>query len=117
VLVASNHEDFATRFSNVQFPLVILEEQFAAKTLEENQSLHLVQHMPMAQRRHATILLLGHQFETLNAMQAFAKSVHAVINWADLGSLSQIIQQVVPDNNLFLNVYKETTQRSASGKA
>jgi hypothetical protein len=117
VLVAANAEDFATRFNNIQFQLVLIEEQFAAATLEENSSLHLVQHMPMIQRRHATIILLGHRFETLNPRQAFAQSVHGVVNWADLGSLSQIIQQVVADNNQFLNTFREAQLRMGSGKA
>jgi hypothetical protein len=117
VLVAMSAEDFATRFSNIQFQLVLIEEQFASATLEENASLRLLQHMPMAQRRQATVILLGHQFETLNPRQAFAQSVHAVVNWADLGSLSQIIQQVVADNNLFLNTFREAQLRASSGKA
>jgi hypothetical protein len=117
VLVTASHEDFAIRFNNVQFQLVLIEEQFGAASTEENASLHLLQRMPMPQRRHACIILLGHQFETLNALQAFAQSVHAVVNWADLGSLSQIIPQVVAENANFLNGYREAQLRMGSNKA
>ncbi len=117
VLVASSHEDFSTRFQNVQFQVVILEQDFAAHTAEGNVSLRTLQRMPMNQRRHATIILLGHNFQTMHALQAFAQSVHAVVNWADLGSLSQIVQQVVAENTLFLNVYREAQLRVGSGKS
>lgn len=116
VLVANNHDDFATRFNNVQFQVVLIEEQFGEPNPEGNVTLRTLQRMPMAQRRHAIIILLGHKFQTLNAMQAFTQSVHAVVNWADLGSLSQIIQQVTAENTLFLNVYREAQLRAGAGK-
>lgn len=117
VLVATSSEDFATRFGSIQFQVILIEDQFGAAAIEENASLRLIQRMPMAQRRHAVVILLGHQFETLNALQAFAQSVHAVVNWADLGSLPQIIQQSVAENSLFLNIYRESLSRVGSGKA
>lgn len=117
VLVAANHEDFATRFNNVQFQVVLLEEQFACDSPEGNEALRMLQRLPMVYRRHATIILLGHNFQTLNPLQAFAQSVHAVVNWADLGSLSQVIQQTAAENALFLNVYREAQLRAGQAKA
>jgi hypothetical protein len=117
VLVAASHEDFFSRFNNIQFQVVIVEEAFSAQTEDGNTTLRTLQHMPMFQRRHAAIVLLGHSFQTMNPLQAFAQSVHAVVNWADLGSLSQIIQQVVAENNLFLNVFREAQLRVGQGKA
>jgi hypothetical protein len=117
VLVASSHEDFAARFGNIQFQVVIIEEDFSRQSAEGNVTLRALQRMPMHQRRHATIILLGHNFQTLHALEAYAQSVHAVVNWADLGSLSQIIQQVVAENTLFLNVFREAQLRVGSGKA
>jgi len=117
VLVATSHQDFLARFNNVQFQVVIIEEDFAGHSAEGNLTLRTLQHMPMQVRRHAVIILLGHNFETLHALQAFAHSVHAVVNWANLGSLSQIIQQVVAENTLFLNVFREAQLRVGSGRA
>ena len=111
VLVATSHEDFSARFNNIQFQVVIIEEDFAGSSPDGNVTLRSLQRMFMHQRRHATIILLGHRFQTLHAMQAFAESVHAVVNWADLGSLSQIVQQVVAENTLFLNVFREAQLR------
>lgn len=117
VHVAVGHEDFSTRFNNLQFQLVLIEEQFGAETAEGNVSLAVLQRMQMTHRRHATIILLGHNFETLQPLQAFALSVHAVVNWADLGSLSQIVQQVAGENNLFLNVFRESQLRVGQSRS
>jgi hypothetical protein len=57
--------------------------------------------MPMNQRRHATVLLLGDSFQTFTPMQAFQQSVHAVINSSELFLLKQLIEKAVADNNLF----------------
>ena|SRR5689334_16045480 len=116
VLVATSHEDFTTRYANVQFQLVILEEDFGTPGQDGNTSLRTLQHLPMSLRRHTTVILLGHNFQTLDPLQAFTQSVHAVMNWADLGSLSQIIQQVVAENTLFLNVFREAQLRVGQGK-
>jgi hypothetical protein len=116
VHTAYNHGDFIARFTRVQYQVVLLEELFDAGVPEENLTLQNLQVMPMNQRRHAAILLLGDAFQTLHAMQAFRFSVHAVINPGDLEKLPQIIQQVVSDNDIFLNVYRETSIRVAQGK-
>lgn len=115
-LVAANHEEFATRFAQVQFQVVVLEEGFSAASLAENTTLQNLQRLPMNQRRHATIFLIGSSFESLNAMQAFQQSVHAVVNPAEVSSLGQIILKVVADNTLFLHIYRDTQLRMAEGK-
>jgi hypothetical protein len=114
--VATNHEDFSTRFSQVQYQVVIIEELFATSVATENLTLQSVKAMPMSQRRHAVFFLLGDTFQSLNPMQAFQQSVHGVVNRSDLGRLSPILQQVISDTSLFLNVYRETQLRAAQGK-
>jgi hypothetical protein len=115
--VAANHEDFLTRFSQVQYQVVVIEELFATSVPAENSTLQSVKAMPMAQRRHAVFFLLGETFQSLNPMQAFQQSVHGVVNRSDLGRLSQILQQIIADNSLFLNVYREAQLRAAQGKS
>ena len=115
--MAANHEDFLSRFQQVHYQVALLEERFAANSLEENLSLQGLQHMAMNQRRHATIFLLGDSFVSLHPMQAFQQSVHAVVNPAELTSLTAILQQVVADNDLFLQVFRDTVmQITAWGK-
>jgi hypothetical protein len=93
-----------------------LEEQFACSAIEENLALQRIQFMQMHHRRHAVILLIGESFQSLNTMQAFNQSVHAVLNPMDLGSLKQVLQQMIAENDLFLSVYRDTQLRIAQGK-
>jgi len=118
VHTAATHSDFLIRFCQVQYQVVILEERFAANSLEENLTLQSLQRMPMNQRRHATIVLFGESFQTFTPMQAFAQSVHAVINSSELFLIKQLIEKAVADNTMFLHSYREVQTRvySASEK-
>jgi hypothetical protein len=113
----ASHEDFSTRFAQIQYHLVLLDQLFCATSPAENLSLQRLQVLPMAQRRHAVVLLLGQSFQTLHPMEAFQQSVHAVVNRADLASLPQIIFKVVADTDLFLNAFRDAQLRLAQGGA
>ncbi|MBA4146525.1 MAG: hypothetical protein H0X66_00300 [Verrucomicrobia bacterium] len=105
------HEEFLQRFAEVQYQIVLIDESFGGSL--ENPTLKALQEMPMMQRRHAIILLLGGSFETLNAMQAFQQSVHAVVNYSEISLLAQLVQKAVSENEIFLKAYRETTDRIA----
>src|SRR5215813_10401353 len=111
VHTAATHGDFLIRFSQVHYQVVILEELFAANSLAENLTLNALQAMPMAQRRHTTVILLGDSFQTFTPMQAFQQSVHAVINSSELFLLKQLIEKAVADNTIFLGAYREAQAR------
>jgi hypothetical protein len=111
VHTAATHSDFLIRFSQVRYQVVIVEERFAANTLEENLTLQALQQMPMEQRRHATIVLLGESFQTFTPMQAFQQSVHAVINSSELFLIKQLIEKSVADNQMFLHSFHEVQSR------
>ncbi len=112
VHTAATHSDFLIRFSQVRYQVVIVEELFAANEVSENLTLQALQHMPMGQRRHATVILFGSSFQTFTPMQAFQQSVHVVINPSELFLLKQLIEKAVADNNLFLTSYREAQTRS-----
>src|SRR5205085_8324727 len=103
VHTAATHGDFLIRFSQIQYQVVVLEELFAANNINENLTLKALQTMPMSQRRHATIILLGDSFQTFTPLQAFQQSVHAVINTSELFLLKQLIEKAIADNVLFLH--------------
>src|SRR5213076_940893 len=103
VHTAATHGDFLIRFSQIRYQVVVVEELFAANTIEENLTLQALQKMPMGQRRHATVLLFGNSFQTFTPMQAFQQSVHAVINTSELFLLKQLIEKCVAENNAFLH--------------
>lgn len=111
VHTAATHSDFLIRFSQARYQVVILEERFAANTLEENLTLQALQRMPTSQRRHATIILLGESFQTFTPLQAFQQSVHAVINSSELFLLKQLVEKAIADNTMFLTNYRETVAR------
>ena len=69
----------------------------------------------MNQRRHATTFLIGESFQTLDPMQAFQKSVNAVVKRSDLSQLSQVLQKVIADNTLLYGVFRDAQLRMAEG--
>src|SRR2546427_5066010 len=114
VHTAATHGDFLIRFSQIRYQVVIVEELFAANNIGENLTLKALQNMPMAQRRHATVILFGDSFQTFTPMQAFQQSVHAVINSSELFLFKQLIEKAIADNTLFLHSYREAQARLLS---
>ncbi len=115
VHVASNHEDFLRRFTALNYQLVIVEELFAAEKVEDNIILDRLRNMPMNQRRHATVVLIGEKFHSMNPMEAFQQSVHAVVNKGDISSLGQIIAKTTTDNDVFMHTLREVQEAAARG--
>ncbi len=111
VHTAATHSDFLVRFGQVRYQLVILEELFGANSIEENLTLKALQQMPVSQRRHATILLLGDSFQTFVPMEAFKQSVHAVVNSSEMFLLKQLVEKAVADNDIFLHTFREVQNR------
>jgi len=107
VHTAATHGDFLIRFSQFRYQVVILEELFCANTLLENSTLQTLQAMPVTQRRHATVILIGDSFQTFTPMQAFQQSVHAVVSSSELFLLKQLIEKAAADNELFLHSFRE----------
>lgn len=116
VHTAINHEEFLDRFARVQYEIILLEDTFGGVLPEQNTALSTLQSMPMSVRRHATVLLVSDMLPSLDAMHAFHQSVHATVNRADMDKLMLIVQQVVNDNTLFLNTYRDVSSRIAQGK-
>src|SRR6516225_9299331 len=112
VHTAATHGDFLIRFSQIRYQVVIIEERFAANDITENLTLQAMQRMPMSQRRNATVILIGDNFQTFTPMQAFQQSVHAVINSSELFLLKQLIEKAVADNTLFLHSYQDAQVRA-----
>jgi hypothetical protein len=111
VHTAATHSDFLVRFTQVHYQLVVIEELFGANTIEENVTLQTLQTMPVNQRRHATIILLGNSFQTFMPVEAFKHSVHAVINSSEMFLLKQLVEKAVADNALFLHSFREVQNR------
>ncbi|MEJ0091608.1 MAG: hypothetical protein WDM80_17905 [Limisphaerales bacterium] len=117
VHTAATHGDFQVRFSQVHYQIVIIEELFAANTIEENLTLQALQTMPVNQRRHATVLLLGDSFQTFTPMEAFKHSVNAVISSSEMFLLKQLVEKAMADNTVFLRSFREVQNRVYSSAA
>src|SRR6266849_5119638 len=117
VHTAATHGDFLIRFSQIRYQVGIVEELFAANEITDTLTLQALQNMPMNQRRHSTVILFGDSFSTFTPMQAFAKSVHAVINSSELFLLKQLIEKAVADNTLFLQSFRDAQAKAYSGPA
>ena len=113
VHIAANHGEFLHKFGQVAYNVVILEEMFSSATPEENESLHMLQRMPMNLRRHAVVVLFGFSLATFNPLQAFQQGVHAVVNPSEMFLLIQLIQKAVVDNDMFLHTLREAQKRLA----
>ena len=112
VHLVETHPQFESRYNQVNYQVVILEENFAGGAITDNSSLQMVQAMNMSQRRYATFFLIGQSFESLNTLQAFAQSVHCVLNFAELPMLSEVLQKTIAENDLFLSVFREAQRRA-----
>lgn len=111
VHTAATHSDFLIRFSQARYQVVILEELFGANTPDENLTLKALREMPVNQRRHAVVLLVGNSFQTFTPIEAFTNSVHAVINSSELFLLKQLVEKAVADNDTFLHSFREIQNR------
>ena len=99
------------RYNQINYQIVVIEETFAGSDSLENPALRMVQNLPMSLRRHAVIFLVGPGMETLNTMQAFAQSVHCVINYSELQIFPELVQKTVAENDMFLTTYREIQRR------
>jgi hypothetical protein len=111
VHVVENHIQFETRYHQINYHVVVIEESFGGSQFENNPSLQFLQQLPMAQRRHAVFFLLGGAFETLNTLQAFSQSVHCVVNYTEIPMIGQLLQKTLAENNLFLNTFRDIQHR------
>ena len=111
VHTAATHSDFLVRFGQAHYQVVVIEELFGANNTDENLTLKALQTMPVNQRRHTTIIMLGDSFQTFTPMEAFKHSVHVVINSSEMFLLKQLVEKAVADNDLFLHSFREVQKR------
>jgi hypothetical protein len=111
VHVVDSHLLFETRYNQVAYEVVLIEENFAGGSILDNESLRMVQELPMAQRRNVVFFLIGQTFESLNTMQAFSQSVHCVLNLAELPMLAEVVRKSVAENDMFLSTFRDVQKR------
>jgi hypothetical protein len=95
------------RMRYTSYDCIIIHENFAGSSLRSNPVLNYLTPLPMAQRRNSFVCLIGPSFTTMDAMQAFAASVHQVVNPADLPNLAAILKKALAEFELLYRVFKD----------
>ena len=102
----------STRYNQVNYQMVVIEENFAgggfagqSQPAADSESAH----EPAAPRD--VFSDWGQRLETLNTMQAFAQSVHCVINYSELPMFSELVQKTMAENDMFLATFRDTQRR------
>jgi hypothetical protein len=94
------------RYTN--YDCITVHENFAGSSLRSNAVLNYLARLPMAQRRNSFVCLVGASFKTLDAMQAFAESVHLVLNPIDLPNFGPILKKGLSDFESLYRAYRDT---------
>jgi len=94
------------RYTN--YDCIVVQEIFAGSSLRSNAVLNYLSPLPMSHRRHSFVCLIGPSFKTLDAMQAFAQSVHLVLNPVDLPNLGPILKKGLAEFELLYRAFKDT---------
>ena len=94
------------RYTN--YDCIVVHENFAGSSLRSNAVLNYLGPLPMALRRYSFVCLIGPSFKTLDAMQAFAQSVHLVMNPSDLPNLGPILKKGLAEFEQLYRAYKDT---------
>jgi DNA-binding response OmpR family regulator len=105
------------RIRYTDYDCIILDENFAGSSLRSNAVLNFLNALPMGQRRNWFICLVGASFKTLDAMQAFAQSVHLVLNPVDLPNLTAILKKSLVENELLYGAYDDILAAMGGGRA
>ena len=92
------------RYTN--YDCIVVHENFAGSSLRSNAVLNYLSPLPMAQRRFSLVCLIGPTFKTLDAMEAFAHSVHLTLNPIDLPNLGPILKKGMAEFELLYRAYK-----------
>src|ERR1700751_4810000 len=108
--VAETPELAVERMRYTNYDCIVVHEHFAGSSLRSNAVLNYLAPLPMAQRRYSFVCLVGSSFKTLDAMQAFAQSVHLVLNPSDLSNLQAILKKGLAEFDTLYRAYKETAE-------
>ncbi len=103
---AETSERAIERMKYTTYDVIVVSETFSSSILATNAVLNYLVPLPMAQRRYTYVALVGDSFRTLDAMQAYAQSVHLVVNPNDLSNLGAILKKGLTEFESFYRVYR-----------
>jgi CheY-like chemotaxis protein len=104
---AAGADDAFEKLRFNRYDVVVINEKYGGDPAN-NEVLKHLQYLPMSNRRHIFVALLGQAFNTNDNMKAYDMSVNVVINEKDLPNLRPILKKSIADNDQFYKVYKES---------
>jgi hypothetical protein len=107
---AETSESAIDRLRYTAYDVVVIHENFAGGSLHSNAMLSYLATLPMAQRRHSFVCLIGESFRTFDAMQAFTQSVHVVVHPRDMPNFPAILRKSIAEFELLYKVYKDAVE-------
>lgn len=93
-----------------QYDLVILDESFDTRSPGKNGVQIYIEQLDTSRRRDIFVVLISRQFQTMNRMNAFNKSVNLIVNPAHISELRKILEKAIEQNEAFYNLFKEILQ-------
>ena len=106
--IAETGEMAIDRMRYTLYNLIVIQEDFAGSSLRSNVVLNYLASLSMAHRRNSFVCLIGESFKTLDAMQAFAHSVHLVVNPGDLANFTAVVRKGLAEFQALYRIYNET---------
>jgi hypothetical protein len=106
---ADNAEIAIERIRYTAYDIILVQDDFGGANLKSNSVLNYLSSLGMAQRRFSMVVLIGPNFKTLDAMQAFAHSVQLVVNTTDLANFTAILKKSWAEFDVLYRVYKSVT--------
>lgn len=104
--MVETHDIAIERLRYTQYNCIVVQETFAGSSLRAHAVMNYLAQLPMTQRRNSFVCLIGESFKTLDAMQAFAQSVHVVVNPSDLPNLTAILKKGLSEFELMYRIYR-----------
>ncbi len=105
--IPASLNDALDRLKYNKYEIVFLSEGFSGSSPGGNKVLEHFNRMSMVNRQNTFIMLIGNNYSTLSNIEAFSKSVNAVINIKDLPNMKEILKRSLSDNDLFYSAYKD----------
>ena len=103
---ADSEDGALDRIRYTQYNCIVIHENFGGSILQTNAVIQYLAPLPMNMRRASFICLIGDSFNTLDAMQAFAQSVHVVVNPSDLPNLTAILKKGLSEFDIAYRVFR-----------
>ena len=104
--VSDTSERAIERMKYTPYDLIVVAENFAGSILQTNGVIQYLAPLPMAQRRNSYVVAIGDSFRTLDSMEAYARSLHLVVNPTDISKLGAILKKGLADFELLYRVYR-----------